>query len=141
MELIYSLETIAEIATQFWKLNKDAAVFAFHGEMGAGKTTLVHALCQAKGVTGVVGSPTFSIINEYVYDNAENHGRIFHIDLYRLRDEEEAIRAGVEDCLYSDHISLVEWPERAPGIFPENTVHVYINVINSTTRRLRIDGR
>jgi len=141
MELIYSLETIAEIATEFWKSNKDAAVFAFHGEMGAGKTTLVHALCEAKGVTGVVGSPTFSIINEYVYGNDHDRGKIFHIDLYRLNSEEEAIRAGVEDCLYSDHISLVEWPERAPGIFPDNTVHVYINVIDSTTRRLRVDGR
>src|ERR1700754_655315 len=106
MELIYSLETIAEIATRFWKLNEGAAVFAFHGEMGAGKTTLVHALCEAKGVKDVVGSPTFSIINEYVFEkDAATSGKIFHIDLYRLHDEEEAIRAGVEDCLYSDHIS------------------------------------
>lgn len=141
MELIYSLETIAEIATEFWKLNNNAAVFAFHGEMGAGKTTLVHALCEAKGVTDVVGSPTFSIINEYVYKNGPDSGKIFHIDLYRLNSEDEAIRAGVEDCLYSDHISLVEWPERAPGIFPDNTVHVYINVIDSTTRHMRIDDR
>lgn len=139
MELIYSLETIAEIATRFWKLNEGVAVFAFHGEMGAGKTTLIHALCAAKGVTDVVGSPTFAIINEYGFKEDGKERKIFHIDLYRLRDEEEAIRAGVEDCLYSDHISLVEWPERAPGIFPENTVHIYINVVNSGTRRLRID--
>lgn len=138
MELIYSLETIAEIATQFWKSNEGAAVFAFHGEMGAGKTTLVHALCEVKGVKDVVGSPTFSIINEYVYERGGGRGKIFHIDLYRLNDEEEAVRAGVEDCLYSDHISLVEWPEKAPGIFPDDTVHVYISVINSSTRRLRI---
>lgn len=139
MELVYSLETIAEIATRFWKLNEGVFVFAIHGEMGAGKTTLVHALCEAKGVKDVVGSPTFSIINEYFYgEEGADRGKIFHIDLYRLRDEEEAIRAGVEDCLYSDHISLVEWPEKAPGIFPDNTVHIYINVINSSTRRLRI---
>jgi len=140
MELIYSLETIGEIATRFWKLNEGVAVFAFHGEMGAGKTTLIHALCEAKGVKDVVGSPTFAIINEYVFENgAKEEGKIFHMDLYRLRDEEEAIRAGVEDCLYSDHLCLVEWPEKAPGIFPENTAHIYINVINSSTRRLRID--
>ncbi len=89
---------------------------------------------------GVVGSPTFAIINEYIYkEGTADAGKIFHIDLYRLNDEEEAIRAGVEDCLYSDHISLVEWPERAPGIFPGNTAHIYINVVNSNTRRLRID--
>lgn len=139
MELIYSLETIAEIATEFWKLNEGAAVFAFHGEMGAGKTTFVHALCEAKGVRGVVGSPTFSIINEYVYENDMGNGKIFHIDLYRLNDEGEAISAGVEDCLYSDHISLVEWPEKAPGIFPEDTVHVYISVVDLTRRRIRVE--
>jgi len=140
MEFIYSLETITEIATQFWKSFEGPGVFALHGEMGAGKTTFVHALCQAKGVKDVVGSPTFSIINEYVFENPHSSGKIFHIDLYRLRDEEEAIRAGVEDCLYSDHISLVEWPERAPGIFPDNTVHVYISLVDSVTRRMRIDG-
>ncbi len=140
MELIYSLETIAEIATRFWKLNEGSTVFAFHGEMGAGKTTLIHALCEAKGVKEVMGSPTFAIINEYGFkEGTSEAGKIFHIDLYRLQDEEEAIRAGVEDCLYSDHISLVEWPERAPGIFPDNTAHIYINVVNSSTRRLRID--
>jgi tRNA threonylcarbamoyladenosine biosynthesis protein TsaE len=138
MEFIYSLETIAEIATQFWKSFEGPGVFALHGDMGAGKTTFVHALCEAKGVKDVVGSPTFSIINEYSFENAASSGKIFHIDLYRLRDEEEAIRAGVEDCLYSDHISLVEWPERAPGIFPDNTVHVYISLVDSVTRRMRI---
>ncbi|RYF96982.1 MAG: tRNA (adenosine(37)-N6)-threonylcarbamoyltransferase complex ATPase subunit type 1 TsaE [Chitinophagaceae bacterium] len=140
MELIYSLETIAEIATQFWKLNEGVTVFALHGEMGAGKTTLVHALCDAKGVKDVVGSPTFSIINEYAFEEGNGgEKKIFHIDLYRLQDEEEAIRAGVEDCLYSDHICLVEWPERALSIFPDHTAHIYINVVNSGTRRLRID--
>jgi tRNA threonylcarbamoyladenosine biosynthesis protein TsaE len=140
MELIYSLETIAEIATQFWKSAEGTAVFALHGEMGAGKTTLVHALCEAKGVKDVVGSPTFAIINEYIFEeHGTSSGKIFHIDLYRLNSEEEAIRAGVEDCLYSDHISLVEWPEKAPGIFPDNTLHVYISVIDGKTRRLRME--
>ena len=136
MELKFSLENIKEIATLFWKSVDDANVFAFHGNMGAGKTTFIHALCDAKGVKDVVGSPTFSIINEYVYANGT--GKIFHMDLYRLKDEEEAIQAGVEDCLYSDHICLVEWPEKAPGIFPDNTTHVYIDTIDSTWRQLRI---
>jgi len=136
MELEFSLDTIKEIATLFWKSVENTTVFAFHGNMGAGKTTFIHALCDVKGVKDVVGSPTFSIINEYLY---KGNKKIFHIDLYRLKDEEEAIQAGVEDCLYSDHISFVEWPERAPGIFPEGTVHVYIEVIDSTHRRLRIE--
>ena len=137
MELIFSLDTIQKTATSFWKLVENARVFAFHGNMGAGKTTFIHALCDAKGVKDVVGSPTFSIINEYIYANGT--GKIFHIDLYRLKDEEEAIQAGVEDCLYSNHICLVEWPEKAKGIFPEDTVHVYIDTVDSSSRQLRID--
>ena len=138
MEFQYSLDNIREIATLFWKFLGDAGVFAFHGEMGSGKTTFIHALCDVKGVKDAVGSPTFSIINEYVYRENGAEKKIFHIDLYRLKDQEEAVQAGVEDCLNSDHISLVEWPDRAPGIFPEATVHIYINVADSSNRTLRI---
>ena len=137
MELIFSLDTIQETATKFWKSVENGRVFAFHGNMGAGKTTFIHALCDVKGVRDVVGSPTFSIVNEYIYANGA--GKIFHIDLYRLKDEDEAIQAGVEDCLYSDHICLVEWPEKAQGVFPDDAVHVYIDTIDSLSRRLRID--
>lgn len=114
-------------------------VFAFHGEMGAGKTTFITALCKQFGVHDVVGSPTFSIINEYRYIGADGRGRpLYHMDLYRLKDEEEARRAGVEDALYSGAVCLVEWPENAPGIFPPGTVHVYIQALDTFTRRLRI---
>ena len=140
MELIFTLDNIAETANRFWNLAGNATVFAFHGNMGTGKTTFIHALCDAKGVRDVVGSPTFSIINEYAYSNGQA-GKIFHIDLYRLKDENEAIQAGVEDCLYSDHICFVEWPERSPGIFPEDTVHVYIDTLDSSLRRLRINRK
>ena len=109
-------------------------MIAFHGSMGAGKTTFIHALCEVKKVKDVVISPTFPIINEYYYPD----GMIFHIDLYRLNDEQEAIQAGVEDCLYGDHVCMVEWPEKAPGIFPGETIHVFIGVVNSETRDLTI---
>ena len=139
MEFYFSLDNIKEIATLFWKSAGDAGVFAVHGNMGAGKTTFVHALCEVKGVKDVVGSPTFSIINEYVYNDTTGEKKIFHIDLYRLKDEEEAMQAGVEDCLYSDHICFVEWPDRAPGIFPQKTVHVYIDIADSAHRKLKIE--
>lgn len=141
MELQYSLADIKQIATRFWKVVENSTVFAFHGNMGTGKTTFIHALCDVKEVKDVVGSPTFSIINEYVYTSNGDEKKIFHIDLYRLKDEQEAIQAGVEDCLYSDHICFVEWPDRSPGIFPEDTVHVYIDTIDSSMRRLRIDRK
>jgi len=137
VKITYELSGIKEAAARFWKEIDDKKLLAFHGNMGAGKTTFIHALCEAKGVKDVIGSPTFSIINEYYFPS----GKIFHIDLYRLKDEEEAIRAGVEDCLYSDHICFVEWPDKAPGLFPTNTVHVFIEVKDSETRDLTIQDK
>lgn len=136
MEFHFSLNNIKETATAFWKTAGDRKVIAFHGQMGAGKTTFIHALCDVKGVKDHVGSPTFSIINEYTYTENGMEKKLFHLDLYRLKDEEEAIRAGVEDCLFSDHTCLVEWPEKAPGIFPEDTLHVYIEVTGAVNRKL-----
>lgn len=137
MNITYKLDDIKDAASGFWNVIGDKKVVAFHGNMGAGKTTFIHALCELKGVTDVVGSPTFSIINEYSFAD----GMIYHIDLYRLKDEEEAMRAGVEDCLYSDHICFVEWPEKAPGIFPADTVHVSIEMIDSETRHLTVQDK
>ena len=138
MEWTFSLDNINGVAKDFWKVTEGKTVFAFHGEMGAGKTTFIHALCDAKGVKDVVGSPTFSIINEYQYDCEGTKKALFHMDLYRLKNEEEAIRAGVEDVLLSGYIGLVEWPEKAPGIFPDDTVHVFIEPVNNEIRRLKI---
>lgn len=138
MEWVYSIETINTAAKAFLEAVRENRVFAFHGPMGAGKTTFIHALCEELGVKDVVGSPTFSIINEYLYQRDDRSVPLYHMDLYRLNDEVEAQRAGVEDALYSGHICLVEWPEKAPGIFPEHTVHVFIELLDTTTRRLRI---
>ena len=141
MELKFSLDNIKEIATRFWKTTGNTKVFAFHGEMGAGKTTFIHALCDVKGIKDAVTSPTFSIINEYSYVEDGNEKKLFHLDLYRLKDEEEAIRAGIEDCLYSDSICLVEWPDKAAQIFPDSSLHVYIEVVDSAERKLRTEGK
>src|SRR4249920_2947842 len=100
MDVQFDIKEILSTAQDFWKEVGDKKVFAFHGAMGAGKTTIIHALCDTKKVSSTVGSPTFSLVNEYSYPG----GLIYHIDLYRLSNEEEAIRAGIEDCLYSNHI-------------------------------------
>src|SRR6186713_2123674 len=134
MEISFQLQDIQPVAETLWLQFPLQKVFAFHGGMGVGKTTFIHALCDVKGVTDTVGSPTFSIINEYRYPG----GRIYHIDLYRLKDEEEAIRAGVEDCLYSGDICLVEWPARAEAILPENAARVEISVVDKETRTIHI---
>lgn len=140
MEQVFRLDRINQTATAFWKAISSKRVIALHGSMGAGKTTFVHALCEAKKVKNVTGSPTFSIINEYIFAEDGIEKKIYHMDLYRLKDEEEALQAGVEDCLYSGDICLVEWAEKAPGLFPPDTVHVFIEAIDSDTRKLIIEG-
>jgi len=132
MELVFQLPDIEKAADTFWHAFPLQRIFAFHGSMGAGKTTFIHALCAARGVTDTVGSPTFSIINEYRYPG----GKIYHLDLYRLKDEEEALRAGVEDVLYSGEFCLVEWPDRAPGLFPEDAVHCWLEMVDPETRKI-----
>ncbi|MDP4148354.1 MAG: tRNA (adenosine(37)-N6)-threonylcarbamoyltransferase complex ATPase subunit type 1 TsaE [Bacteroidota bacterium] len=133
MDIQFDLGAIRSVAMLFWEKFASDRVFAFHGVMGAGKTTFIRALCEARGVQDAIGSPTFSIINEYHYPQS---GKIFHIDLYRLKDEEEAVRAGVEDILYGKSLCLVEWPERAPEIFPPGTVHLHLDVLDPLTRKI-----
>jgi tRNA threonylcarbamoyladenosine biosynthesis protein TsaE len=135
MDLIFKLENIQEAAANLLSTVNVNSVFAFHGEMGAGKTTFIHALCEAMGVKTTISSPTFSIINQYSTGEGKT---IYHMDLYRLKDNTEAVNAGVEDCLYSGNTCLVEWPEKAPGIFPDNTVHITITMLNTNTRKLSI---
>ena len=129
----FNLKNINTAAKALLDAAPDYKVFALHGEMGAGKTTFIHALCEAMGVKDTVTSPTFSIINEY---NASDGGIVYHMDLYRLKSNEEAVNAGVEDCLYSGNICLVEWPEKAPEIFPDKTLHIHISVIGDEMRKI-----
>ena len=126
------MDAMERVVESFVQLFAGKKIFAFHGEMGAGKTTFIHRLCEYWCVDGAVGSPTYSIINEYRCPA----GKIFHIDLYRLIDEQEAVRAGVEDCLDSGTVCLVEWAERAPSIFPPETVHIFLELIDPYTRRM-----
>ncbi|MET0635780.1 MAG: tRNA (adenosine(37)-N6)-threonylcarbamoyltransferase complex ATPase subunit type 1 TsaE [Chitinophagaceae bacterium] len=139
MQFDFTLGQLQQAAQWFWKNAGDATVFAFHGGMGVGKTTLIQAICREKGVMEGMGSPTFSIINEYVFNKEGEAGRIYHLDLYRLKSAEEAIQAGVEECFYSGDPCFVEWPDRAPGIFPEETAQVSIQIMDSVTRRLQIE--
>ena len=134
MEVNFTLDQIQGTAKRLIADSKDCRVFAFHGEMGAGKTTFIHALCDVIGVRDTISSPTFSIINQY---STQNEQTVYHMDLYRLKDEKEAMNAGVEDCLFSGEICLVEWPEKAAGIFPDETLHITISQVDGNTRKLR----
>ena len=134
MEWTFTLGEIHDTARSFWTYVGSKPVIAFYGEMGAGKTTFIKSLCAEINVPDAVSSPTFSIINEY----ESRIGKVYHMDLYRLNGPDEALQAGVEDCLYSGDTCLVEWPERAPGIFPGHTIFVYLDVVTEEIRRIRI---
>lgn len=133
MELDFFLNDIEKAAQQFIDTTAGKKVFAFHGDMGAGKTTFITTVCKVLGVQDIVSSPTFSIINQYKTAGGE---LIYHLDLYRLKDEEEAIMAGVEDCYYSGHYCFTEWPEKAPGLLPGDTVHCFLTLAGTDKRKL-----
>ena len=132
-ELIFKQEMLPDVASQLLPELGKWKVIALHGDMGAGKTTLVAALCEALGSEDLTGSPTFSIINQYQTRNGKT---IYHMDWYRLKGEEEAVAAGVEDALYSGNICLVEWPDRAPALLPDDTLHLQILALDENTRKL-----
>lgn len=138
MNVAISLDELSSFAHRFWDYVGNTTVFLFYGEMGAGKTTLIEALCAAKGVKERMGSPTFSIINQYAYAENGQEKTIYHIDLYRLKDEEEIIQAGVEDCVYSGSICMIEWPQKAPGLFDNTAARVFLESVSDTQRRVKI---
>ena len=133
----YRLDEISEAGAWLWEQLQKSKVIALHGPMGAGKTTLVHALCDLLEIKDPVSSPTFSLINEYILPNGE---KINHIDLYRIRDEQEALDAGMEDALFSGAYCIVEWPEKAPGIFPDDTIHITITVNHDLSRTINLNS-
>jgi tRNA threonylcarbamoyladenosine biosynthesis protein TsaE len=132
MESIYGLNEIENAAKEFITFSDGYKVVAFHGNLGAGKTTFIQSVCKQSGVKENVSSPTFSIINQYT---TTDDRPIFHIDLYRVKDDEEAINAGVEECIYSGGMCFIEWPERI-SFLPEDTLHVFIEPVNETKRKL-----
>lgn len=138
MTAAVKLEELPSFAQAFWRHVADARIFAFHGNVGAGKTTTINALCAAKGIHDLSGSPTFSIINEYMFEEHSLQMELYHIDLYRLKDADEAIAAGVEECMFSGAICFIEWPERATSLFDEDTVHVVIKPVDEHTRKIEI---
>ena len=122
---IPTLDAIDSVAAQFVDLMGDYTVFAFNGEMGAGKTTFINALSRALGVDeDPTSSPSFAIINEY--RSSTTAELIYHFDLYRLENLEEAFDIGVEDYLDSGALCFLEWPERIADSLPDDTVCVDI---------------
>ena len=134
---IASTDDLNRAADEFVRLMDSSTVYAFNGEMGAGKTTFIMALLRSLGVgEDLAGSPSFAIINEYRSDTTAE--LIYHFDLYRLENLEEAFDIGVEDYLDSGALCFIEWPERIADILPDDTVRVDIRELPDGSRELTI---
>lgn len=129
--------SLPEAAKEFVNLMGDTTVFAFKGEMGAGKTTFINELARQLGVTeDFTSSPSFALINEYRSDSTAE--LIYHFDLYRLESLEDAFEIGVEDYFDSGALCLIEWPDLIADILPEDTVWVKVTVNPDSTRTLTL---
>ena len=136
MDLIYTLDQTDQIATQLVKKYATKPVWIFQAPMGAGKTTLIAAIGRALGIQQAMSSPTFSIMNEYEVDGK----LIYHMDWFRLESEAEARQAGVEAAMEAADLSLVEWPEKAPNLVPEDAVMLTIELLDPDHRRIYINN-
>ena len=137
MNTTYKLQltNIECIARQFVEEQGDGRVFAFYGQMGAGKTTFIAAVCKALGIEEPVNSPTFAIVNEYVADNGET---VYHFDCYRLNTIRDALNIGIEEYFASGNICFIEWAENIEELLPADTVRVNIVVEDDGSREVSV---
>ena len=135
---IQSLDQIHEAARQFIAEMGDNTVFALYGKMGAGKTTLIKAVCEELGVSDVITSPTFAIVNEYRSDTAGE--LIYHFDFYRIKKLEEVYDMGYEDYFYSGALCFIEWPELVEELLPGNTIKVTIEEVENGEREVTLES-
>lgn len=124
------MDEIAAVASQILAFAEGNKVFAFTGEMGTGKTTIIKEICRQLGSHDNFSSPTYNIVNEYKIDGTG--GKIYHLDLYRLKNREEALGIGIEDYINGDYYCFIEWPELVANMLPVSTINVRIDIAKNT---------
>jgi len=134
--MISTLDTLNSTASSIIQVAGPQKIFLFHGEMGAGKTTLIKAWCTALGTHENISSPTFSIVNEYLLQK----GKIFHFDFYRLKNQTEALDMGYEEYFYSGEYCFIEWPEKIADLLPKHYLDINIEILADTQREIRISS-
>tara|TARA_R110002072_G_scaffold118631_1_gene250691 strand:- start:100207 stop:100620 length:414 start_codon:yes stop_codon:yes gene_type:complete len=133
MNMTYTLNNLPEVAGKVLSDTTNKTLL-FYGEMGVGKTTLIKELAKKLGVTDMISSPTFSIVNEYrLVDD-----KLYHFDFYRLNTEEEALDIGVEDYFYSGHWNFIEWPEKVKNLLPLESTKINITTNKNGSRTINI---
>ena len=132
MEIIFSLAEIDAVAEKILAENPKK-ILLFNGSMGVGKTTLIKSLAKKLGVTDATSSPTFSLVNEYQINDNQY---IYHFDVYRLKNEMEALDMGIDEYLYSGNWCFIEWPENIPNLIPEEHSTITIELLPDGKRRL-----
>ena len=128
-----NLNSIHDVAHQFVEAIGNRTHIAFDGEMGAGKTTFIKAVCDELGVIDIVNSPTFSIVNDYATADGRH---IYHFDFYRLKSPQEALDFGIEEYFASNSLCLMEWPEQIEPLLPDDTLQVTIAVGSDGSRTI-----
>ena len=134
--LIKDKRHIRQAARKFLAMTGPSRIFAFYGQMGAGKTTIIKAICLALGATDTVTSPTFTLVNEYKTSSGNS---LYHIDLYRIRKSEEVFDFGIEEYFVSGAYCFMEWPELIENLLPPSTVRVKLTVGEMGERLLKIE--
>lgn len=129
--IVNNIKELDKFTKSFENVLKLYRLVAFKGQLGAGKTTLIKALCEKLKVEDIVSSPSFAIVNEYF---SEIIGTIFHFDFYRIENENEILDIGFEDYLTQNALILMEWPEKIPNLLPPDTLIVNINVLTDNSR-------
>ena len=133
--LSYSLNDLPQLVQEILQDCIESKIFVFYGNLGAGKTTLIMTLCQQLGYKGDVTSPTFSLVNHYKTLEID----IYHMDLYRLKDEEEALEIGIEEYLYSGAYCFIEWPQVVIPLLDEPYYKVQIETLENLIRKINIE--
>jgi len=131
--MFYSREDLGQISNQIIKAAYGRNIWIFDGEMGAGKTTLIKAICKELGVLGHIQSPTFSIVNQYLSSAGET---IYHFDFYRLKNETEALDFGIEEYFDSGNICMLEWAEKVESLLPDNCFKLKISLTDNLGRNI-----
>ncbi|HXA02684.1 MAG TPA: tRNA (adenosine(37)-N6)-threonylcarbamoyltransferase complex ATPase subunit type 1 TsaE [Cytophagaceae bacterium] len=129
------LNDLVRVSKEIIEFAGEEKIWLFEGQMGAGKTTLIKALCQELAVIDHVTSPSYSLINEYL---TKDQRTIYHFDFYRIKDQSEAVDIGCEEYFYSENLCLIEWPSLIPDLLPDKYLMINIDIASPTQRNIQL---